>query len=98
MATTRLITHHISKGETIAQSLTDRFDYGQNPDKTQQGELILCIGSLTAYVLKTSYLISTTQSLIARKNTSIMDSDKAEIKRRQERLKAQIDIVLPKSR
>jgi len=40
MATTRLITHHISKGETIAQSLADRFDYGQNPDKTQDGELI----------------------------------------------------------
>jgi len=40
MATTRLITHHISKGETIAQSLADRFDYGQNPDKTQGGELI----------------------------------------------------------
>lgn len=40
MATTRLIVHHISKGETIAQSLADRFDYGQNPDKTQQGELI----------------------------------------------------------
>ena len=41
MATTRLIKHHISKGETIAQSLTDRFDYGQNPEKTQQGELIV---------------------------------------------------------
>jgi Relaxase/Mobilisation nuclease domain. len=40
MATTRLITHHISKGETIAESLADRFDYGQNPDKTQNGELI----------------------------------------------------------
>lgn len=40
MATTRLIIHHISKGETIAESLADRFDYGQNPDKTQQGELI----------------------------------------------------------
>ena len=39
-ATTRLITHHISKGETIAQSLKDRFDYGQNPEKTQGGELI----------------------------------------------------------
>lgn len=39
-ATTRLIVHHISKGETIAQSLKDRFDYGQNPDKTQGGELI----------------------------------------------------------
>ena len=40
MAVTRLITHHISKGETVAQSLKDRFDYGQNPDKTQGGELI----------------------------------------------------------
>lgn len=39
-ATTRLIIHHISKGESIAQSLKDRFDYGQNPDKTQGGELI----------------------------------------------------------
>lgn len=34
------MTHHISKGETIAQSLKDRFEYGQNPDKTQAGELI----------------------------------------------------------
>ena len=40
MATTRLKTHHISKGETIAQSMKDRFDYGQNPDKTRGGELI----------------------------------------------------------
>ena len=40
MATTRLITHHISKGETIAQSLADRFDYGENPQKTRDGELI----------------------------------------------------------
>lgn len=31
---------YISKGETIDQSLKDRFDYGQNPDKTQGGELI----------------------------------------------------------
>ena len=40
MATTRLITRHISKGETIARSLTDSFDYGQNPKKTRDGELI----------------------------------------------------------
>lgn len=39
-ATTRLIVHHISKGETVARSLKDRFDYGQDPDKTQGGELI----------------------------------------------------------
>ena len=41
MATTRLIKHHISSRKTIVQSLTDRFEYGQNPDKTRQGELIL---------------------------------------------------------
>lgn len=40
MATTRLITHHISKGQTIARSMKGRFDYGKNPDKTQDGELI----------------------------------------------------------
>ena len=39
-AATRLITHHISKGETIAQSLKDRLDYGKNPEKTKGGELI----------------------------------------------------------
>ena len=30
------------QGETIAQSLKDRFEYGQNPDKTEGGELISC--------------------------------------------------------
>ncbi|MBQ8536535.1 MAG: relaxase/mobilization nuclease domain-containing protein, partial [Clostridia bacterium] len=39
-ATTYLKAHHISKGESIAQSLKDRFDYGQNPEKTEGGELI----------------------------------------------------------
>lgn len=34
------MTHHISKGKTVAQSMQDRFDYGQNADKTQGGELI----------------------------------------------------------
>lgn len=41
MATTYFKTHHISKGETIVQSMKDRFDYGQNPEKTQGGDLIL---------------------------------------------------------
>lgn len=40
MATTQLIFMHISKGQTVAKSLETRFDYGQNPDKTQGGELI----------------------------------------------------------
>ncbi|NSJ49774.1 relaxase/mobilization nuclease domain-containing protein [Enterocloster aldensis] len=41
MATTYFKPHHISKGETIAQSMKDRFDYGQNPEKTQGGDLIV---------------------------------------------------------
>ena len=39
-ATTFLKRHKISKGDSIAKSLKDRFDYGMNPDKTQEGELI----------------------------------------------------------
>ena len=34
----------IQMGETIAQSLKERFDYGQNPDKTEGGELISSYG------------------------------------------------------
>ena len=40
LATTRLITHHISGGKSILASLSDRFDYGQNPEKTLDGSLI----------------------------------------------------------
>ena len=40
LATTRLISHHISRGKSILASLSDRFDYGQNPEKTLDGSLI----------------------------------------------------------
>ena len=40
MAATRLIALHINKGKTIAQSLKDRTDYAQNPEKTEKGELV----------------------------------------------------------
>lgn len=40
MAATRLIALHINKGKTIAQSLRDRTDYAQNPEKTEKGELV----------------------------------------------------------
>ena len=43
-ATTYFKKHKISKGETIAQSLKDRFDYGKNPDKTEGGEMISSYG------------------------------------------------------
>lgn len=40
MATTRIIPMHLNKGKTIAQCLTDRTDYAENPDKTEGGSLI----------------------------------------------------------
>ena len=40
MATTRIIPMHQNKGKTIRQCLSDRLDYGKNPDKTQDGQLI----------------------------------------------------------
>jgi len=35
VATTRLMSLHINKGKTIAQTITDRTDYAGNPDKTK---------------------------------------------------------------
>ena len=40
MATTRLMPRHIGKGKTIEQTIKDSFDYGQNPLKTRDGELV----------------------------------------------------------
>lgn len=40
MAATRLIALHVNKGKTVAQCLSERLDYSQNPVKTEQGELI----------------------------------------------------------
>ena len=31
---------HLNKGKTLVQCLTDRTEYGMNPDKTQGGELV----------------------------------------------------------
>ncbi len=42
MAATRLIALHKNKGKTVAACLKSRTDYVQNPDKTEQGELISC--------------------------------------------------------
>ena len=41
MATTRLMTRHTGSGMTIMETLKDGFDYGKNPDKTHNGDLIL---------------------------------------------------------
>lgn len=40
MATTRIISLHGHKGQTVAQTLHDRIDYAENPDKTQGGRLV----------------------------------------------------------
>ena len=40
MAATRLIALHKNKGKTVAACLKSRTDYVQNPDKTEQGELV----------------------------------------------------------
>lgn len=40
MAATRLIALHKNKGKTVAACLKSRTDYAQNPDKTENGELV----------------------------------------------------------
>ena len=40
MATTRIIPLHASKGKTLKQALAACLDYGENPEKTQGGDLI----------------------------------------------------------
>ena len=42
MATTRIIPMHLNKGKSIKQCLSERIDYGKNPDKTENGTLITC--------------------------------------------------------
>ena len=40
MAATWIRPLHVNKGKTIAQTITDRTDYAENPDKTRKGELV----------------------------------------------------------
>ena len=40
VATTRLMSLHKNKGKTISQTITDRTDYAQNPDKTRDSKLV----------------------------------------------------------
>ena len=40
MAATRIISLHIKKGQSLVRCLSDRITYSQNPDKTEDGELI----------------------------------------------------------
>lgn len=40
MAATRLIPLHVNKGKTAAKSIRDRLDYAENPEKTDNGNLV----------------------------------------------------------
>ena len=40
MAATWIKPLHVNKGKTIAQTITDRTDYAENPEKTRQGKLV----------------------------------------------------------
>ena len=40
MAATRLVALHKNKGKSVAACLKSRTDYAQNPDKTEQGQLV----------------------------------------------------------
>ena len=44
MATTRIMSLHANKGKSIAQTITDRTNYAENPDKTRNGELVTGYG------------------------------------------------------
>ena len=44
MAATRLIPLHINKGKNIAQCLSDRTDYAENGDKTEEGKYVSSYG------------------------------------------------------
>jgi len=44
VATTWLRPLHVNKGKTIAQTLFERTDYAENPDKTEGGELVAGYG------------------------------------------------------
>jgi len=40
MATTRFITRHTNKSQTVEQAMKDSFNYALNPEKTRNGELV----------------------------------------------------------
>jgi hypothetical protein len=41
MAATWIKPLHVNKGKTIAQTISDRNEYARNPDKTEDGELVI---------------------------------------------------------
>lgn len=88
MATTYFKTHHISKGETIAQSMKDRFNYGKNPEKTMRRlSDRICLENGLSYIANPKL-----KSKGKFKHYGEWQGNKAPTF--QERLKVQIDICL----
>ena len=65
MATTRIMSLHISKGKNVNQSIRERLDYIMNPDKTEGGTLVSTYGcaqkiAANEFMLyRTEYLMNT---------------------------------------
>ena len=74
MATTRLIKHHISKGESIAVSLSDRLGYGNNPEKTDGGQLI-CSYECDHETADAEFMLSKAKYLAITGRTQKQDAD-----------------------
>ena len=60
MAATWIRPLHINKGKTVAQTITDRTDYAENPDKTRKGELIVAY-QCTPRLVDAEFLLSKQQ-------------------------------------
>ena len=65
---------HISKGETIAESLADRFDYGKDPEKTDGGELI-CAYECDLESADAEFLLSKAKYLAITRREQKRDAD-----------------------
>ena len=42
MSTTRLMALHTGKGRSVGAAIRDIIDYVENPEKTNQGQLVSC--------------------------------------------------------
>ncbi len=60
MAVTRIIAIHTNKGKSISQSLSERTDYGMNPNKTDNGKLISSFGC-DPHTVASEFLLSKKQ-------------------------------------
>jgi len=62
LAATWIKPLHVNKGKTIAQTITDRTDYAENPDKTREGELVTAY-QCTPRLADAEFLLSKKQYL-----------------------------------